>query len=248
MHRERKRMVPNADTAVLFIHGIVGTPDHFRDLIPLEEAVPESWSVWNLCLPGHGGSVRDFGRSSMAQWRSWARSAFQELAECHRKVFIAGHSMGTLFALQLAAKYPDRVGGLFLLAVPLRPKLGIRIICSSLRLVVDRIREEHPWELSIRLACGSQPTKRIWQYIPWFPRFVELFAEIGATEKILKDVYVPCQIFQSGWDELVSGRSCYILEKNGMQYSVLADSGHFYYAPEDQMRILESFRDLKKQA
>ena len=242
MHQETKRIVENAKIAVLMIHGIVGTPDHFRKLIPLETAVPENVSVWNLCLPGHGGSVRDFGRSSMARWRSYVRNAFLELAESHEKVILVGHSMGTLFALQLAAEYPDRVAGLFLLAVPLRPKLGMRIICSSLRLVSDRIREDHPWEQSIRLACGSRPTKRVWQYIGWLPRVVELFGEIHATESLLKELAVPYRIFQSGRDELVSGRSSHVLEKHGMQYTVLPDSGHFYYAPEDKKRILESFR------
>ena len=30
-HAEYKRMVPGADTAVLFVHGILGTPNHFRE-------------------------------------------------------------------------------------------------------------------------------------------------------------------------------------------------------------------------
>lgn len=248
MHRETKRIVPGAKTAVLLVHGIVGTPNHFRKLIPLEVAVPEDWSVWNLCLPGHGGSVKDFGNSSMEQWRTYVEKAFLELAASHEKILVVGHSMGTLFALQLAAKYPEKMAALFLLAVPLRPHLGKQIANSSLRLVFDRIRPDHPMEASIVSACGSQSTKRVWQYIPWLPRFVELLAEIRRTRKILDDIRVPYQIFQSEKDELVSNRSEKILEKKGLRFVRLQDSGHFYYAPADKQRILDSFWNMKKQA
>ena len=68
MHRETVRLVPNADTAVLMIHGICGTPNHFRDVIPLEERIPDHISVYNLLLDGHGGTVSDFAASSGRKW------------------------------------------------------------------------------------------------------------------------------------------------------------------------------------
>ena len=74
-HQEYIRLVPGAKTAVLFIHGIMGTPDHFLDLIP---HVPRDWSVCNILLPGHGKSVSDFGASSMDQWRSRANQVFEK--------------------------------------------------------------------------------------------------------------------------------------------------------------------------
>ena len=64
-HLEYIRIVDHADTAVLFIHGIVGTPNHFHAFIPL---VPEHISVCNLLLDGHGGSVKDFSHTSMRKW------------------------------------------------------------------------------------------------------------------------------------------------------------------------------------
>lgn len=248
MHLEMKRIVPNASTAVLLIHGIVGTPNHFRKLIPLEESVPENWSFWNLCLPGHGSTVEAFSHSSMKQWKAYVWGAFRELAAEHEKVILVGHSMGTLFALQLASQYPDQVRDLFLLAVPMRPHIGFVIVNSSLRLVFGKIREDHPMETAIVSACGSQPTKKLWRYIPWLPRFAELLAEIYKTEKILSDIQIPYRIFQSRKDELVSNRSEKILIKHGLGFAALPDSGHFYYAPEDKRRILESFTDMKKQA
>lgn len=248
MHASYKRIADGADTAVLMIHGIVGTPAHFRRLIPLEEQVPENWSVWNLCLPGHGGTVQAFALSSMEQWTEAALGAFLELAERHEKIILVGHSMGTLLALELAARYPERVKTLFLLAVPLRPRVGLSIIRGSLRLVFGKIRDDRPREKCIADACGCTPTMMIWRYIPWIPRFLELFALIHDTEKILNSICAPCIVFQSREDELVSRRSEKILEKYGIPFAVLPDSGHFYYAPEDQNRIVAAFDKLKEQA
>ena len=107
-HPETRKQIPGAKAAVMFIHGIVGTPDHFRNMVPLEASVPEHWSVYNLRLPGHGGNVGDFAHSSMCEWKRHVWEAFAELAKDHEKVILVGHSMGTLFALQLAAENPEK--------------------------------------------------------------------------------------------------------------------------------------------
>ena len=66
-HKEYKRIVPEAETAVLFIHGIAGTPNHFKDFLPL---VPKEFSVYNLLLDGHGGKTEDFSKTSMKKWEN----------------------------------------------------------------------------------------------------------------------------------------------------------------------------------
>ena len=44
-HVEYKRILKDARVAVLLVHGILSTPNHFRELIPL---IPESYSVWSM--------------------------------------------------------------------------------------------------------------------------------------------------------------------------------------------------------
>ena len=48
--------------AVLMIHGIAGSPGHFRDFVPV---IPPEFSVYNILLDGHSGKVENFSRSSM---------------------------------------------------------------------------------------------------------------------------------------------------------------------------------------
>ena len=104
--------------AVLMIHGIAGSPGHFRDLVPV---IPEAFSIYNILLDGHSGRVENFSRSSMAKWKTQVSGTLADLFARHEKVVIVGHSMGTLFAIQAAIDHPEKIPRLFLLSVPTRP-------------------------------------------------------------------------------------------------------------------------------
>lgn len=246
-HEETRRIVPGAGYAVLFLHGIVGTPNQFRLLLPLEDLVPPDWSVYNIRYPGHGGEVGDFGRSRMDQWRSHARLAFLELAEKHEKVLIVGHSMGTLFAMQLAQEFPEKVSALFLVAAPMRPWVRLFCMANCLRLAFGIIREDKPYEASFQIACGVRPTPLVWRYFSWIPRILELFGEIHRTEKILDQITVPTIAWQSVKDDLVSNFSAPVLRRSGtILVHELPDSTHFYYAQKDEKLVCEAFTNAIK--
>ncbi len=248
MHKPYKRIVSGADTAVLFIHGIVGTSNHFRDLMPLVDQVPENWSVHNLLLPGHGGTVEDFSRSSMEAWRSHVFSAFEELAETHEQVLVVAHSMGTLFAIQLGLAFPGKIPALFLLAVPMRPGLRWFGIKNVLRVGFDKVRPDHPMEVATQMACGIETSKLIWKYIPWIPRYLELFREIYRVEKCMGSLEIPTVAFQSHKDELVTNCSRKVLGKfPQIQIRDLFGSSHFYYTEEDRETVISAFKTLCKE-
>ena len=241
-HKSFIREVPGSDTAVLMIHGILGTPRHFDMLL---QEIPESWSVYNILLPGHGGSASDFGHSSMQQWREAAQITFDELCGRYRRILLVGHSMGTLFSLSMAISRPEKVGGLFLLAVPLRVFMKPVMAANALRVTFGMMREDDPRQTASRDCCGVQTTWKLWQYIPWIPRFLELFVEMAATEKRLPLLGVPAIALQSEQDELVSLRSGKKLKKNPLIRVIpLPGSGHYYYPDADRTVMLQVFRDM----
>lgn len=242
-HEEMIRIIPGAKTAVLFLHGIVGTPNHFVGGVPITEWVPANWSIHNILLPGHGREVADFARSNGKQWRCAARRAFCALAKAHEKVYIVAHSMGTLFAMELAIDFPEKIPALFLLGVPLRPHLAPSAINSALRLALGKLRPGYP-ECAIREACGTAPTWKLWKYIPWLPRFLELFVQIARTERKLDRLRVPAIAYQSRHDELVSGLSARVLRKYPVEVRILEGSTHFYYAPEDLKILRNAFEKM----
>lgn len=237
--KEYKRIVEGADTAVLFIHGILGTPLHFRDLIP---SVPESFSVHNLVLDGHGKGVKDFSHTSMRKWETQTEEALQSLAQTHKNIILTGHSMGTLLSIDLATKYPDKVKSLFLLNVPLTPRTTFDATRHSYRVLFEKVREDRADEVAARNAYGIEIDRRLWLYIAWIPRFIELFQKSHNTKKLLKQISVPCKAFQSRKDELVSNRSEKILRKHSsIRTFTLKDSTHYLYAENDKELIKEAF-------
>lgn len=232
--------------AVLLIHGIAGSPGHFRDLVPV---IPEEFSVYNILLDGHNSTVPAFGRSSMAKWKAQVKAALAELFARHEKVVIVAHSMGTLFAIQAAIDHPDRIARLFLLAVPTRPWVRLSTMRTCFKVAFGRL--DDPRAQAMRSDTGIQLSPRLWEYIGWAPRMIELLCECSRTRKRLPQLSVPAQTFQSKVDELVSIRSCRDLEGHPhIQNTVLCGSGHFVYGPEDtallQARLAQTLANLAK--
>ena len=245
-HREYIRIVPGSRWAVLMIHGIAGTPAHFRDLLPI---IPEDWSVYNLLLDGHGGSVEDFSHTSMTKWKQQVQSRLKELLSRHERLVLIAHSMGTLFSIQAAIEHPDRIARLFLLAVPTRPWVRFSTMLTCLRVSQGNRKPTDKAAIAMYNATSIRLDRQLWKYIGWIPRLIELLIEIRRTRKLLPQLRVPCQTFQSHIDELVAFRSCRDLKDHPyIQNTVLYDSGHFAYGPEDtqllQSRLAEMLRQL----
>lgn len=240
-HGEYRRMVTGADTAVLFIHGILGTPRHFDFLIPL---VPREYSVINLLLPGHGGTVRGFSHSSMASWEEQVRLAVGELAASHSRIFVAAHSMGTLLALEQALREP-RIRGLFLLAVPLRLRVRPRLAVNCAKVFFGRTHGEDPIARAAGECYGIAPDRNLLHYLGWIPRYLELFRKIRDTRDLLPRLKTPGAVFLSAWDEMVSpGTLRELTRAKTLCPRVLPDSTHYYYAPRDRVQLEDGFRQF----
>ncbi len=239
-HQEYRRIIPGADTAVLFIHGILGTPDHFDFLLP---HVPAEWSVVNLLLDGHGQGVREFSRTSMVRWQEQVRQEADQLLANHDRLVITAHSMGTLFALQTAIAYPDRVAALFLLAVPLQPAPRAQAFTSALRVGLS-LGEESPLPavVSSKKAYSIAPDRRVWRYVRWVPRYLELFRTIRQVEQQLPQLTVPTVAIQSDEDELVSVDACRPLGRcAAVTLHRLEHSSHHHYDPVDKGKVVTWF-------
>ncbi len=235
-HQAYQCIVPGADTAVLLIHGILGTPRHFDPLLP---ALPEHVSVCALLLEGHGGSAQNFSRASMAQWARQVEQAVAQLIRTHRRLYIVAHSMGTLLAIQQAVEHPE-ITGLFLLAVPIRVRLRPRMLSNSWNIYSGRIRSDDPVGRAAQRCCGITPDKNLLHYLGWIPRYMELFSQIRHVRHLLPRLTVPCIACQSMQDEMVAPSSAaYLCAHSGIRAVTLPRSGHFYYESEDLTLLLE---------
>lgn len=105
------------EDACLLVHGFTGSP---WDLRPLGEALAAR-GLYVSCprLPGHGTTPRALSHVGARDWEAAVEAALYEL-RARRRVFVAGLSMGALLGVLLAARQPERVAGLALVAPALR--------------------------------------------------------------------------------------------------------------------------------
>lgn len=240
-HETYIKDVKGAESVVLFIHGFLGSPEHFERFIAL---VPENVSIYNILLKGHGGSVVDFGNASMQEWKRQISDIVDMLSKNYKKIYIAAHSMGSFFAMESALKYPDIVKMIFLLQTPLKigvkPNAAINTFKSFFNIFNDdEVGRAYKNSHSVKLNF------RIWEYIWWIPRYFELFKESHAARNTILKLKTPCMIFQSAKDELVSIKSVkYIPDKENISLSILDKSAHFIYNKEDIAFLEKNFCEM----
>ncbi|MBR3952940.1 MAG: alpha/beta fold hydrolase [Oscillospiraceae bacterium] len=240
-HNEFIRIVPESEKAILFIHGIAGTPNHFDEFIGL---VPKDVSVYNMLLDGHGKKTRDFSASSMRKWKEQVRNTVDELLKEHKKIYIAAHSMGTLFAIGEAVEKAE-IEKLFLLAVPIKLFVRPAALFSAFKIYLGKVSENDLKTQAMKNCCGIELSKNPFEYLGWIPRFLELFDEIGKTKKVIPKLKTNCRIYQSKNDELVSLKSVSLLRnKTKASVKVLEKSGHYYYDKDDFDFLLNEFREF----
>ena len=238
MHSEYRRIVPGAQKAVLFVHGINATPRFFDEYVA---ALPADVSVHNLLLPGHGGSVRDFGRHSAAEWESHVRAALDDLRKSHEQVYIVAHSLGTLLAIREAVRDERRIAGMLLLCVPLRiwsrPTAWWGKLAKGLG---GKAAQEE-----LRNCYGTEVDWRIWRYIEWIPRYLELFRLSKEARQVVRRINVPVRVFMAGKDEQVSRRSETCMAGHpSITISRMEKSSHHIFTPEDKAAIRTALLDM----
>lgn len=236
-HQPYDSKMANHVTAVVFIHGILEGPEQFCDLIvPLEE----NYSVYNLLLPGHGGSGKEFAKSSMRQWQQHLDDTIIRLERRYKNIILVGHSMGCLLAIQTAIEFPQKIRGLFLLAVPLHIRLTMTAVKNSLGVAFGHVGEEDVIGLAAQKACSVSRSSLV-TYITWLPRYLELLKKSRLARNQLWRLHLPVMIFQSSHDELISVKSIHALQK--LPYATVQlcpSSGHFYYVPEERRKIVRN--------
>jgi pimeloyl-ACP methyl ester carboxylesterase len=116
-----------ATPPVVFIHGALN--DHSVWAAHSRALSDGGYEVMALDLPGHGGSAGP-ALSSVEAMADWLLARLD--AAGVDKALLAGHSMGSLIALETAWRAPARVAGLALLGTAWPMKVSDALLASAL--------------------------------------------------------------------------------------------------------------------
>lgn len=164
---------------VIYIHGTPGDALAWAD--DLAEPVPGTEAV-AIDRPGFGKSSP---RRAFPSLQDQAAAIEPLLDSTDAPAILVGHSLGAPIAAAVAAAYPDRVGGLVLVAGSLDPDLE-RV------LTVQRVGEWPP--VAVVLPRWIKHANR---------ELLPLEAELRALEPRLAEIAVPIEIVHGTEDQLV---------------------------------------------
>ncbi|MEG2002208.1 MAG: alpha/beta hydrolase [Clostridia bacterium] len=231
----------NFDTAIVFVHGILGSPNQFNDFVAVAKG---RVAIYNLLLPGHGKTGKDFAQSNMAVWQKYVDDKVNDVQSRHEKIILVGHSLGCLLLAQTALTSPDKICRLLFLAPPLKIRMRLRCILNSVKIAFNFVKDDD-FMLQNSIDLYGVEQKNPFGYIRFIPRFVELLAKCRKTRKIIPLLNVPILAVFSEYDEMVSPKSAKFLVANPIaKISMLKNSGHFYYDDLDQQFILNSLNNI----
>ena len=180
----------------------------------------------------------------MKKWETQVSSVVEELSITHEKIYIVAHSLGTLLAIEQAIKNKT-VCKLFLIAVPLSLSLKPKMAINSLKVYFDKISPNDREALAAKKCYGIGADKNLFNYVGWMPRFLELFAKIRQTRKVINVLNTPCLVYQSKKDEMVSKKSEKYLKQNTcITINSLKYSGHYYYDEADWEFLITEFTKM----
>ena len=170
--------------ALLLVHGFGSSPAVFRPWA--EELAARGFTCRAMRLPGFGEPL-DAARGATADaWRRAVDAEIDALRRGHDEVWLVGHSMGATLCAEAAARRPDDVAGVVLLA----PLFGV----------------------SSRRSLGVPPERlfglrRVLQYTDVFETCFPIDADDPAVAHLeARDRFVPLNIYTSMFEVMRAGR------------------------------------------
>ena len=139
--------------SVVFIHGSAN--DHSVWTMQARYFAHHGWNALAVDLPGHGKSFGD-AKTSIASNADWLINLLDNGSIKHAA--LVGHSMGSLIALDAAARYPSRVSQLALLGASVPMLVSDVLMEAATNRPAEAFDMLNIWGHAPQLKWGKNPT------------------------------------------------------------------------------------------
>jgi pimeloyl-ACP methyl ester carboxylesterase len=145
--------------AVVFIHG--AGFDHSTWALHTRWFAHHGFAVLAPDLPGHGRSAGP-SLGSIAEMADWTAELLAAAGAA--KAHLIGHSMGSLIALETAARHPDKVSALSLIGTAATMTVGPDLLKAAEANEVAAIDMVSIWGLGFNAELGGSLAPGLWMH------------------------------------------------------------------------------------
>lgn len=235
-HNVRSRL-SGADTVVLCVHGIQGSPGQFDWLA---KSIPNQIDYLCILLPGHGETTKEFSAVGWREWLDYVVGVYKDLSSRYSRIIYVGHSMGCLLGI-LAATEMVTWDSMLLLACPLELRPTIRYFSNNLK-SLGKPDFSDPF-VCAAWSANSVRANSAFSYLCCLKPYLGLLRLIHMTKATLNKINVPMTVLHSENDEIVSAKSLQLFSNcTSATIGILPGSGHFYYTPESCEIVVDSLK------
>lgn len=181
-----------AQPTIVFVHGALH--DHSVWQLQSRWFVHHGFNALAVDLPGHARSLGEPCKTVEA-YADWLLSFTQ--ATGAQRFAIAGHSMGSLIALECAARAPDRITQLALIGTAYPMKVSPELLETSLNDPQKAMRMVNTWSHSTLAAKPSAPGPGTWTY----GSNLRLMQRVqGNITNVFHNDFIACNAYANGED------------------------------------------------
>ena len=154
---------------VVFVHG--AGLDHSWFALQSRYFGYHGWNVLAVDLPGHGRSEGP-PLPAVGDMADWVLDLLSQLRI--QKAVIVGHSMGSLIAVECAARAPQRVERIALIGVAYPMKVGEAFLEAARRNEQTAFDMETIWGHAAQVPLAANPNPGMWMYGDMLARLARL--------------------------------------------------------------------------
>lgn len=243
-HKPYLRQIKTADTAILFVHGIFGSPVQFDAISSILHTM--GYSTMSILLSGHGRDLQSFCNAKSSNWQREVEDAIVHLKSTHKHIILVGHSLGGLLALNSSLNH--HIDGIVLMSVPVNVMVSYGTVSMTLKILLGDETKDDDFLKSYRHAYSVEKAPLL-NHIKALPQMIGLLKIVRKTRRSLASFSTPALIIQSKKDETVKVRSAITLNtalKGETKLLLLDKSGHCFYHIDEADIIYQSIIEFVK--
>jgi pimeloyl-ACP methyl ester carboxylesterase len=236
-----------ARPTVAFVHG--AGFDHSVFALQSRYFGYHGWNVLAVDLPGHGRSEGP-ALQTVPALAEWVMNVLT--AAGIRKASLIGHSLGSLIALEAAARHPARVERIALVATAYPMKVSAPYLEAAQRNDFAAFDMSTIWGHAAQVPLGANPNPGMWMYGDALARLRRLapgvlYSDLKAANDYVFSGEVKCPVLfvLGGRDVMTPPRAAGALQEKipHSQVKVIDGSGHTLMAeaPDATLDALAAF-------